>query len=423
MSKKTKKIVILGGGFAGLNVAKHLGGKNVHVTLMDRTNHHVFQPLLYQVATAGLSPADIAMPIRKILSKAKNVHVVMDEVVHIETMQKKVYGKTQVVSYDKLVIATGATHSYFGKNHWSQFAPGLKTIPDATRLRSNILNVFEQAENQSTSVAREVRFAIVGGGPTGVEMAGAIAELARRVLAKDFRNIDPSHTKVDLIEASDRILASFPKKLSEKAAQSLEKLGVSIKTQSKVEDLGSDRLMINGKSMAYDCIVWAAGVQASPIVEWLDIDVPHNARGQIKVDSQFALECDADVYIIGDACDATDSTGKQLPGLASVALQEGKYVGQRLQAWVEDQTFSKPFVYVDKGNLATIGRSKAVAQIKRWMFSGFFAWIVWLVIHILYLIGFQNKTLVLTRWAWNYLAFEYGARLITDTRRASSNDR
>ncbi len=401
------RVVIVGAGFGGLAAARALSNRQIDVTIVDRANHHLFQPLLYQVATAGLSPADIAAPIRSILRRARNVDVRMDEVVGIDLTERRVLlADTDSLDFDYLVIATGATHSYFGNDEWADHALGLKTIDDAVALRRRILMAFEIAENHPDRADRALTFAIVGGGPTGVEVAGAIAELARRTLVKDFDHIEPQSARILLLEGGSRLLASFPEALARRAESDLRAMGVDVRLGARVTSIGAESLEVGGETIPTGCIVWAAGVAATPAARWLGV-VPDRA-GRVPVDQKLEVVGLRDVFVIGDLAATTPA----LPGIAPVAMQGGRYVGKVLQARSEGRADPGPFRYVDKGNLATIGRRRAVGELKGLGFSGLLAWLVWLSVHIFYLIGFRNKLLVLLQWAWSYMTWERGARLI-----------
>lgn len=411
-------MVIVGAGFGGLAAARALGNRKVDVTIVDRSNHHLFQPLLYQVATAGLSPADIAAPIRSILRRYRNVDVRMDEVAGIDLVGRRVLlADTQPLGFDSLVLATGATHSYFGHDDWAEFALGLKTIDDAVALRRKVLMAFETAENHPDRADRTLTFAIVGGGPTGVELAGAIAELARRTLVRDFDHIEPQSAKILLFEGGPRLLSSFPETLSRRAEADLRAIGVDVRLGSRVSKIGSDFLEVGGETIPAGCIVWAAGVAATPAARWLGVD-PDRA-GRVPVDATLQVVGLRDVFVVGDLAATTPA----LPGIAPVAMQGGRYVANVIGARVEGRPDPGPFRYVDKGNLATIGRRRAVGELKGLGFSGFLAWFVWLSVHIFYLIGFRNKLLVLLQWAWSYMTWERGARLIVGRDPEKQRDR
>ena len=407
---KTRRphVVIVGAGFGGLAAAKRLGSRDVDVTLVDRRNHHVFQPLLYQVATAALSPADIAGPIRAIFSGAPNVRVMLDEVVGVDTSANRVLLPGGKLHYDRLILATGARHSYFGHEDWGAHAPGLKSIEDALAIRRKVLLALERAETETDRGRREalLTFVVIGGGPTGVEMAGAIAELARRSVSRDFRNITPKCSRVVLIEAGEGVLPSFPAKLSEKAKQSLEKLGVEVRLRAPVTDIGHGYVEFANELILARTIIWAAGVQASPAAEWLRAERDSNAR--IFVDDELRVPGHSNIFAIGDTANAHGANGRAFPGVAPVAKQQGRYVADLILG-----RRSGPFVYRDFGNLATIGRSKAVIDLGDLHLSGFIAWLLWCVAHVWFLIGFRSRLAVTLNWFWNYLTFQRAARLIT----------
>ena len=408
-----KKVVIVGGGFAGLNAAKKLGRCcGVEVTLIDRRNHHLFQPLLYQVATAGLSPADISAPIRSILSGYKNIRVVQGTVTSVDFDNKQVISDFGKVEFDYLILACGATHSYFG-NDWEQAAPGLKTIENATEIRRRILTAFEEAE-RSTDPAlqrKNLTFVVVGGGPTGVEMAGAIGEMSRYALARDFRSINAKSTRVFLMEAGPRILSAFPQNLSDRASRDLEKLGVQIWTSSLVTQLDNDGVTVGNERIDAATVIWAAGVKASGLGEKLGVEV--DRAGRIKVQPDLSLPNHPHVFVAGDQACANGKDGTQLPGVAPVAVQQGRFIANTIANEIENKTtIRSEFNYVDKGIMATIGRNKAVLQSGRWQMSGWFAWIAWLVVHIYFLTGFKNRFFVVLNWAWSYVTYRRGARLI-----------
>ncbi len=409
-----KKVVIVGGGFAGLNAAKKLGRcRGVEVTLIDRRNHHLFQPLLYQVATAGLSPADIAAPIRSILSGYKNIRVIQGTVTSVDFDNNEVNSDFGKVEFDYLILACGATHSYFGNDDWEQAAPGLKTIENATEIRRRILTAFEGAE-RSTDPAlqrKNLTFVVVGGGPTGVEMAGAIGEMSRYALARDFRSINAKSTRVFLMEAGPRILSAFPQNLSDRASRDLEKLGVQIWTSSLVTQLDDDGVTVGNERIDAATVIWAAGVKASGLGEKLGVEV--DRAGRIKVQSDLSLPNHPHVFVAGDQACANGKDGTQLPGVAPVAVQQGRFIANTIANEIEKKTTTRSeFNYVDKGIMATIGRNKAVLQSGRWQMSGWFAWMAWLVVHIYFLTGFKNRFFVVLNWAWSYVTYRRGARLI-----------
>lgn len=410
------RVVIVGAGFGGLTAAKALSGKPFDVTVIDQHNYHLFQPLLYQVATAGLSPAEIASPIRGILSRERNVNVMLGKVSGVDTSQREVIAEGRHIPYDTLILATGAQHAYFGHHDWAAHAPGLKTIDDATYIRRRILLAFEKAETEPDAAerARLLNFVVVGGGPTGVEMAGAIAELANRALAADFRSIDPRCARIILVEAAPRLLTPFDPLLSEAAKKSLEQLGVEVRLGTAVTALDAQGVSIGQGTEAARIeartVIWGAGVMASPAGHWLGAET--DRAGRVKVLPDLSVPGHPDIFVIGDTAWATDEDGKPLPGVAPVAKQQGQYLAKLLVARQKGQTI-KPFHYSDAGSLSTIGRSRAVAQIGRLKFSGFFAWLLWSVLHVYFLIGFRNRLVVATNWLWNYVTFQRGTRLIT----------
>lgn len=408
------RVVVIGGGFGGIEVARALGRAGMPVTVIDRQNYHLFQPLLYQVATAALSPADIAEPIRKILRRYRSAQVLLGEVAGIDRDAREVvlHAGTRV-PYDLLVLATGATHSYFGHPEWANAAPGLKTISDARLIRSEILRCFEQAEITDNAVDRErlMTFAVVGGGATGVEMAGAIAELARYTLAKDFRNIRPERARVLLIEAGPRLLTAFPEALAGYAQDRLRRLGVTVLLKSPVKQLSTNSLVVGDVSIAAGTTIWAAGVAASPAAHWIGVET--DFAGRIPVAPDLSVIGMPDVFAIGDVARALDENGKPLPGLAQVAKQEGIYLGHALARRLP-RPFS-PFRYHSRGNTAVIGRKAAVFDFGgRWQIKGAIAWFLWALIHVYLLVGFEHRLLVAMQWLWRYFTYEQGARLIVD---------
>lgn len=396
-------VVILGGGFGGLYAARALEKADVRITVIDRRNHHVFQPLLYQVATAALNPADIARPIRRILRKQRNVRVILSEAKEIDTANKQVKTSDGDVGYDVLIVSTGATHAYFGNDEWAANAPGLKTIEDALEMRRRILLAYEEAEKEPDLKLRSelMTFVIVGGGPTGVELAGALAEIARHALPRDFREIDPRQSRIVLIEGLDRLLPTFPPILSAKAESQLSKLGVEVLTDSKVTRIDDSGVEIGDRRIRAGTVLWAAGVAASPIAK--SLAVPLDKAGRVLVKPDLTIPGDENVFVIGDLA-ALDS----LPGIAPVAMQQARHVGQTIASGQREA-----FRYRDRGMLATVGRRAAVASFRRVKLSGFVAWVAWLLIHIYFLIGFRNRLIVMFEWAWAYFTYERGARLIT----------
>lgn len=411
---KERRIVIVGGGFAGLAAARALGRAKARITLVDRSNHHVFQPLLYQVATAGLSPADIAMPIRSVLRGQANTEVLLAEVTGIDLANRRVRlsDREDGLPYDFLVLATGARHGYFGKDEWEEFAPGLKSIRDATAIRRRILLAFEAAEKESDPARCEelLTFVIVGGGPTGVELAGAISELARKALARDFRHIDPTQTRVLLLEAGPRLLSGFPVELAEQATLELERLGVTVLTDSLVQRIDAGGVHLTDRRIPSGCVIWAAGVVASRAGAWLGAET--DRAGRVKVNPDLSVPGQPRVFVVGDTASLAQD-GTPLPGLAPVAMQQGRYVASHILKLLNGEP-SSAFRYRDKGNLATVGRKFAIVEIKGLRFGGFVAWLIWLVVHIFYLIGFRNRLVVMIEWAWAYATFQRGARLITN---------
>jgi len=404
-------VVIIGGGFGGIKAARALANTPVDITLIDRNNHHVFQPLLYQVATAELSPADISGPIRHMLSKQRNIQVMMAEVTGVDVVGQYVHTPLRSIHYDYLIIATGATHSYFGHDEWERFAPGLKSIADATAIRRKVLLAFEAAEieTEPTKLQALLTFVLVGAGPTGVEMAGAIAELAHKALASDFRHIDPKLARIILVEAGPRILTAFPEKLAAKAHRALEKLGVEIQTHAAVTNIDDEGVSLGDAHLAAKTVIWTAGVAASPAGKWLNVEV--DRAGRVKVQPNLTIPEHANVFVIGDTGSLTQN-GKLLPGVAPVAMQEGTYAGAVIADRVADKRHTKPFHYRNKGNLATVGRAYSIADFGFLRLTGPVGWTFWLVVHIFFLIDFRSRSLVMFQWAWAYLTFQRGARLI-----------
>ena len=411
-AKAHPQVVIVGGGFGGLKAAEALARLPVQITIVDRKNHHTFQPLLYQVATAGLSPAEIAAPIREILARRKNVEVLLGEVTGFDLEKRKVLLHGYELSYDYLVVAAGATHAYFGHDDWEPLAPGLKTIEDALEMRRRILLEYELAEREAalTGVHRPLNFVVVGAGPTGVELAGTLAEIARKSLPKSFRHIDASKTRILLVEAGPAILNSYPEDLRRSAAEQLKRLGVEVRTNSPVSDVRSGQVCIGTEVVPAEVVLWAAGVAASPLGRALGAPVDRN--GRVFVEPDLSIAGHREVFVIGDLATLKDEHGKPLPGVAPVAMQEGKFVARQIAADLDRRPREK-FHYLDKGSLATIGRAAAIAQFGKIHISGFFAWVTWLFVHILFLIGFRNRILVMLQWAWSYVTYERGARLIT----------
>lgn len=406
------KVVILGGGFAGINAARALGDSKLDVWIIDRTNHHLFQPLLYQVASAALSPGDIAVPIREILSAYENITVLMGEVVEIDKEHREIVLRNgDRVGYEYLIVALGARHSYFGNDLWERYAPGLKSLADALKIREKILLSFEKAERcDSISEAKKyLNFVIIGGGPTGVEMAGAIAEIAYHTMLKNFRRVDTTKTKIYLVEGSPHVLPVYPESLSIKAEKYLEQFGVHVITGKRVTNVNADGVTVEGMQIPTENILWAAGNQASPILKTLN--VPLDRQGRVLVEADLSIPEHPEIFVLGDAACAMDKKGKPLPGLAPVAVQQGRYVAQLLRRKLPKKE-RPPFLYFDKGTMATIGKTKAIGTFGKIKFSGFIAWMAWCFVHILYLIGFRNRVVVLTQWLFSYFSSQRGARLI-----------
>jgi NADH:ubiquinone reductase (H+-translocating) len=406
------RIVIIGAGFAGLSAAKALRKAPVDLIVIDRHNYHLFQPLLYQVATAGLSPADIAAPIRQILGRQANATVILADVSGVDVRRKEVIADGRRVRFDKLVIATGAQHAYFGHEEWGKYAPGLKRIDDATYVRRQILLAFERAETETDEEERRrlLNFIVVGAGPTGVEMAGAIAELAKKALARDFRTIDPAKARIILIEAGPRVLPSFDPSLATTARRGLEKLGVEVRLGGAVTACDKLGVALGGERIEARTIIWAARVMASPAGKWLNVETDRS--GRVVVSPDLAVPSHRDIFVLGDTACVTGPDGKPLPGIAPVAKAQGAYIAARIVAELGSKE-SPPFRYRDLGSLATIGRKSAVVQMGRLRLTGFIAWLIWSVAHIYFLIGFRSRLSVVLNWAWNYLTFQRGTRLIT----------
>ncbi|RWO63602.1 MAG: NAD(P)/FAD-dependent oxidoreductase [Mesorhizobium sp.] len=410
------RVVILGAGFGGLNAALGLRNAPVDITVVDRRNYHLFQPLLYQVATAGLSPAQIATPIRRVLASQKNATVLMEKVEGVDTAARTVLTGSRRIPYDYLIIATGARHAYFGHDAWEANAPGLKTIGDATEIRARILTAFEKAEVTDDPALREklLTFVVVGGGPTGVELAGAIIELARKAIVRDFRNIDSSTARVVLVEADERLLTAFPEKLSQSAESQLEKLGVEVKLGAAVTECDDNGVALaDGQCVASACVLWAAGVMASRAAKWLDVAA--DRAGRVVVDGHLHVPGREGVYVIGDTASVKGKDDRPVPGVAPAAKQMGRYVADLIKARLAGRT-AEPFRYTDYGNLATIGRKAAVADLGPVQLSGFLAWLLWSFAHLWFLVGFRNRTVVFLDWAWAYATFDRSARLITERR-------
>jgi NADH dehydrogenase len=412
VEEKIPRVVIVGGGFGGLEAAKKLVCENVRLTIIDRTNYHLFQPLLYQVATAALSPADIAAPIRAVLHKCKNAEVMLAEVQSVDLNTRVVHAGDLNVQYDYLILATGARHSYFGHPEWERLAPGLKSLEDAVEIRRRILLAFEYAEKISdpAACAAAMTFVIIGGGPTGVEMAGAIAEIARHTLARDFRHIDPSSARVVLIESESQVLATFPEDLRTSAMKQLQDLGVEVRTGVHATDLTEAGLRAGDEFIPCRVKIWAAGNTASFVGK--SLGVPVDRVGRVIVQDDLTIPGHPEVQVIGDLANFTGKDGKSLPGVSPVAMQQGRHAARNILKMIEGRTPQR-FWYFDKGSMATIGRNKAVADLRLLHLSGLPAWVAWLFVHTLFLVGFRNRVVVLFQWAWAYFTFNKGARLIT----------
>lgn len=414
-------MVIIGGGFAGLYAARTLKDAPVRITIIDRHNYHLFQPLLYQVATAALNPSNIAMPIRSILRRQENVRVILGEAVAVDAARKVVRLADSEVAFDHLLIATGATHSYFGHDEWERVAPGLKTIDDALEIRRRVLVAFEAAERETDPERRKawLTFVVIGGGPTGVELAGALSEIARRTMIRDFRHFDPRQARVLLVEARERILPSYPADLSEKARQQLVSLGVEVMTGSLVASIDEESVRIGGQRVAARTVLWAAGVQASPLARTLG--VPLDGAGRVRVERDLTVTGHREIFVAGDLAAFAQDDGTIVPGVAPAAIQEGVHAARNIERSIRGEPLL-PFRYRDKGSLATIGRAAAVAQVGPVKLSGFIAWFAWLAIHIFFLIGFRNRFLVMIEWAWAYVTWQRAARLITGEVRPRPRD-
>ena len=412
MDSNPRRIVVLGAGFGGLACAKGLAGTDRLVTLIDRRNYHLFVPLLYQVATAALSPADIARPIRRIIGSSRNIETMLSEVVAIDPATKSIrLSDDRVLPYDSLVLATGSQYSYFGHPEWQRFAEGPRTLDEARRIRARLLTAFEQAEGATDPLERDrlMTIVIVGGGPTGVEMAGAVGELARHSLVRDFRHIDPRAARIILVEAGPRLLPSFPQPLSGYAKRALEKLGVTVMTGQPVENIDGQGAIVGGKRIDAGTVIWGAGLQASNVGRLLGVELDRG--GRIPVDGNLSVRGISGVYALGDIALTLDETGKPLPALAQVAKQQGEYLAMALR---RPAGAAQPFRFKNRGNTAVIGRNAAVFDFGRFQVKGYFAWLMWAIVHIYLLVGFENRLLVASHWAWNYFTHERGARLIMD---------
>jgi NADH dehydrogenase len=413
-------VVVIGGGFGGLAAARRLGRLPVDVTLVDRRNHHVFQPLLYQVATAGLSPAEIAAPIRHILRRQRSTRVLLGEATAIDLATKRVRLDGSELAFDYLVVAAGATNSFFGHDEWERHAPGLKSIEEALEIRRRALLAFERAEREDDPERRRqwLTFAVIGGGPTGVEMAGAFAEIARHTLAREFRRIDPASARVVLVEAGPRVLPAYPPELSTKARRQLEALGVMVWTGSKVTDVSSEGVQIGADRLAARTVVWAAGLTGSPLAR--SLGVPLDRGGRVPVEADLSVPGHPQVFVVGDLA-AFDHGGQVVPGLAPAAMQMGDHAARNVGRALRGEPL-RPFRYLDKGTLATIGRRRGIALIGKLQLSGLVAWLAWLGIHIFFLIGFRNRLMVMLEWAWAYVTYDRSARLIVERGRPAGGE-
>lgn len=412
-SQDKPRIVIVGAGFGGLNAARTLAKAPVQVTLIDRQNYHTFQPLLYQVATAGLSPGEIAAPVRSIFRSHKNVEVLMAEVTGFDLERRIVETPDADIPYDYLIVAAGASHAYFGHDDWEPFAPGLKTIEDALEIRRRVLLAFELAERQAATgeSANPLNFVVVGAGPTGVELAGTLAEICRHALTHEFRSIDPARAHILLVEGGPRVLATYPDDLSRSAQAQLERLGVEVRTSATVTQIEAGAVHLGDTRLSAAVVLWAAGVAASSLGKKLG--APVDRAGRVQVQPDLSIPAHPEVFVIGDLATLKDEHGKMVPGVAPVAIQQGRFVGKLIREELKTRTRPAAFHYWDKGSLATIGRAAAVADFGKIRISGFIAWLSWLFVHIFFLIGFRNRLLVFIQWAWSYVTYERGARLIT----------
>jgi len=405
-------VVIVGGGFGGLYAARALAGRPVRVTLLDRRNHHLFQPLLYQVATAALNPSDIAVPLRSILRRSTNVTVLLANVERVDLTSRRVALDRGEIGYDALVLAAGASHSYFGHDEWEVLAPGLKTLEDALEIRRRVLLAYEAAERESDGAEQQalLTFVVIGGGPTGVELAGALGEISRRTISRDFRVIDPTKARIVLLEGAPRILTTFPESLSLSAQDALRRIGVEVRTKAIVTRVTADAVWLGGEQIRARTVLWAAGVAAAPLTR--NLDAPLDRSGRVLVEPDLSIPGHPETFAIGDMCAFLHQTGAPLPGVAPVAIQQGRAVADNVLRRLRGEP-TRPFRYRDKGSMATIGRAAAVAVVGRLKLSGLPAWLAWLLVHIVFLIGFRNRLLVLFEWAWAYLTWHRGARLIT----------
>lgn len=406
------RVVIVGGGFAGIHAAKALAKSPVKLTLIDRKNHHTFQPLLYQVALGVLSPAEIASPIRTVLKQVKNAEVLLGNVTGFDLEKRLVKMDDLELPYDYLIVAAGATHAYFGHPEWERIAPGLKTIEDATDIRRRVLLAFEIAERESLAQGkhRDLNFVLIGAGPTGVELAGAISDISRRYMEQEFRGIDPRQARVILLEGSPRVLPTFPEDLSASAEKQLRELGVEVRTSTMVTNIGPNMVSVGDEKIPASVILWGAGVAASPLGKMLGGET--DRAGRVLVNADLTVPGHPEVFVIGDLASAKSKDGKPAPGVAPAAIQMGKFAARQIQRSVVGQS-REEFGYINKGTLATIGRSKAVGDLGKLHISGLFAWLAWLLIHLLFLIGFRNRFMVMMEWAWAYITYNHSARLIT----------
>ncbi len=419
---RTANVLIVGAGFGGLAAAKAFSGKPLNVTVLDRANHHLFQPLLYQVATAGLSASQIAQPVRHILQRAKNVTVAMTEVLGVNPADKQVLTADGTFPYDFLILATGGRHSYFGHPEWEAFAPGLKSLEDALEIRRRMLSAFEEAEKTTDPEVRRaaLTFVVIGAGPTGVEMAGAIAEIARYTMVRDFRRINPKQSRIILMDFAPRILPTFAEELSAAALKQLKRIGVEVRTGTKVEEVKPDGVAIPGEFIASRTIVWAAGNAASPLGAQLGVET--DRAGRVIVSPDLTIPGRPEIFVIGDLANFPYQSGGPLPGVSPVAIQQGKHAARNILARIEGRPMTR-FHYFDKGSMATIGRRAAVADIRGLRFNGFLAWLAWLFVHLIFLIGFRNRVLVFLQWTWSYFNYYRGARLITGVPPAKTGGR
>lgn len=409
---KQSGVVIIGGGFGGITAARHLHNNDLKITLIDKTNYHLFQPLLYQVATAALSPGDIAVPIRGLLIGKKNTTVLMSEVISVDKENKVVYLKDRSLDFDYLILAPGSSHSYFGKNEWEKYAPGLKTLDDALSIREKILLSYEKAEMSSDpeEKLKYLTYVIIGGGPTGVEMAGAVAEISRSTMLRNFNNIDPRKAKIFLVEAAPRVLTAYSEKLSQSAKEALEELGVTVITDKPVTDVTEQGVKLGKEFIETRNIIWAAGNEASPLLKSLKVEL--DQAGRVIVRNDLSIKDHPEIFVIGDAAHFQGNNSELLPGIAPVAMQQARYVANLINQKIPSPN-RQPFHYFDKGIMATIGKAKAVARIRKMEFRGFIAWFLWSFIHIFFLITFRNRFRVMAEWIWYYLTGRRGVRLIT----------